>query len=88
MVAIKQLDRKGYEGTREFFAEVLLSSIVQQHLNIVELIGYYAEGNQRILVYEFMAKGSLEEHLFGTKFNCFNKLKQIYIWCLNRNYMY
>lgn len=65
VVAVKQLDRKGIQGSREFFAEVLVSSIVQQHPNLVELIGYCAEGEQRILVYEYMAKGSLDEYLFG-----------------------
>ncbi|XP_062160951.1 probable serine/threonine-protein kinase PBL23 isoform X2 [Alnus glutinosa] len=33
------------------------------HPNLVNLIGYCAEGDQRILVYEFMANGSLENHL-------------------------
>ncbi|KAF8772144.1 hypothetical protein HU200_006142 [Digitaria exilis] len=34
------------------------------HPNLVELIGYCCEGEHRLLVYEFMAKGSLEHHLF------------------------
>lgn len=31
----------------------------------VELIGYCMEGNVRMLVYEFMAFGSLADHLHG-----------------------
>ncbi|BAT92752.1 hypothetical protein VIGAN_07157600 [Vigna angularis var. angularis] len=34
------------------------------HENLVKLIGYYSDGKNRLLVYEFMHKGSLENHLF------------------------
>ncbi|GJS20983.1 receptor-like cytoplasmic kinase 176 [Tanacetum coccineum] len=34
------------------------------HLNLVKLIGYILEDDQRMLVYEFMPRGSLENHLF------------------------
>ena len=64
VVAVKQLDRKGLQGSREFFAEVLMLSLVE-HPNLVDLVGYCADGDQRILVYEFMANGSLENHLLG-----------------------
>jgi serine/threonine-protein kinase PBS1 len=36
------------------------------HPNLVNLIGYCADGDQRLLVYEYMALGSLEDHLHGT----------------------
>ena len=61
-VAVKQLNREGNQGTREFFAEVLMLSMVD-HPNLVKLVGYCAEDDQRILVYEYMANGSLEKHL-------------------------
>ncbi|XP_061347857.1 probable serine/threonine-protein kinase PBL23 [Gastrolobium bilobum] len=61
-VAVKQLNRQGAQGTREFIAEVLMLSMVK-HPNLVRLVGYCAEGDHRILVYEFMANGSLENHL-------------------------
>ncbi|GAB2301097.1 Probable serine/threonine-protein kinase pbl23 [Dionaea muscipula] len=64
VVAIKQLDRNGQQGNREFLSEVLMLSLVD-HPNLVNLIGYCAEGDQRILVYEYMANGSLEDHLLG-----------------------
>ncbi|KAE9604846.1 putative protein kinase RLK-Pelle-RLCK-VIIa-1 family [Lupinus albus] len=35
------------------------------HPNLVSLIGYCADGDQRLLVYEFMPLGSLEDHLHG-----------------------
>lgn len=64
MVAVKRLDRNGLQGTREFFAEVMVLSLAQ-HPNLVNLIGYCVEDEQRVLVYEFMPNGSLEDHLFG-----------------------
>ncbi|XP_022716080.1 probable serine/threonine-protein kinase PBL23 [Durio zibethinus] len=62
IVAVKQLDRNGMQGSREFFSEVLMLSLVH-HPNLVNLIGYCTDGDQRILVYEYMPKGSLENHL-------------------------
>ena len=64
IVAIKQLDRNGLQGNREFLVEVLMLSLLQ-HENLVNLIGYCAEGDQRLLVYEYMPLGSLEDHLHG-----------------------
>lgn len=64
MVAVKQLDRNGLQGNREFLVEVLMLSLLH-HPNLVNLIGYCADGDQRLLVYEFMPLGSLEDHLHG-----------------------
>ncbi|KAL5712918.1 non-specific serine/threonine protein kinase [Ranunculus cassubicifolius] len=61
-VAVKQLDRDGLQGNREFLVEVLMLSLLH-HPNLVNLIGYCADGDQRFLVYEFMPLGSLEDHL-------------------------
>ena len=61
---MKQLDRNGLQGNREFLVEVLMLSLLH-HTNLVSLIGYCADGDQRLLVYEFMPLGSLEDHLHG-----------------------
>ncbi|KAJ8534585.1 hypothetical protein K7X08_016313 [Anisodus acutangulus] len=61
-VAVKQLDRNGLQGNREFLVEVLMLSLLH-HTNLVNLIGYCADGDQRLLVYEYMPLGSLEDHL-------------------------
>ncbi|KAH0633600.1 serine/threonine-protein kinase At3g07070-like [Solanum tuberosum] len=61
-VAVKQLDRNGLQGNREFLVEVLMLSLLH-HSNLVNLIGYCADGDQRLLVYEYMSLGSLEDHL-------------------------
>lgn len=62
VVAVKQLDRNGLQGNREFLVEVLMLSLLH-HPNLVNLIGYCADGDQRLLVYEYMALGCLEDHL-------------------------
>ncbi|GFP95669.1 probable serine/threonine-protein kinase rlckvii [Phtheirospermum japonicum] len=66
IVAIKQLDRNGCQGIREFVVEVVTLSNAK-HPNLVKLIGYCAEGDQRLLVYEYMPLGSLEDHLHGPR---------------------
>ncbi|CAN1313639.1 Serine/threonine-protein kinase PBS1, partial [Linum perenne] len=61
---ISRSDRNGLQGNREFLVEVLMLSLLH-HPNLVSLIGYCADGDQRLLVYEFMPFGSLEDHLHG-----------------------
>ncbi|XP_058103042.1 serine/threonine-protein kinase PBS1-like [Magnolia sinica] len=62
VIAVKQLDRNGLQGNREFLVEVLMLSLLHDP-NLVNLIGYCADGDQRLLVYEYMPLGSLEDHL-------------------------
>lgn len=62
-VAIKELNREGFQGDREWLAEVNYLGQLD-HPNLVKLIGYCCEDEHRLLVYEYMAGGSLEKHLF------------------------
>ncbi|KAK6939211.1 Protein kinase domain, partial [Dillenia turbinata] len=62
-VAVKQLNLQGQQGNQEFLMEVLMLSLLH-HPHLVTLIGYCSEEDQRLLVYEYMANGSLETHLF------------------------
>ncbi|PWA49688.1 concanavalin A-like lectin/glucanase domain, Serine/threonine-protein kinase Unc-51 [Artemisia annua] len=62
IVAVKQLNRDGKQGNAEFSVEVMMLSHLC-HPRLVNLVGYCAEGDQRLLVYEYMPKGSLENHL-------------------------
>lgn len=64
LVAIKQLNHEGLQGHQEFTVEVLMLSLLH-HDNLVTLIGYCTSGDQRLLVYEYMPMGSLEDHLYG-----------------------
>ncbi|MQL96696.1 hypothetical protein Taro_029382 [Colocasia esculenta] len=78
VVAVKQLDRNGLQGNREFLVEVLMLSLLH-HPNLVNLIGYCADGDQRLLVYEFMPLGSLEDHLHGVPVPCGDNALQSYV---------
>lgn len=51
-----------------------------RHPNLVKLIGYCCEEEERLLVYEFMPRGSLENHLFKSKLVLSSKL-------FNNNYV-
>ncbi|XP_039028057.1 receptor-like kinase LIP2 [Hibiscus syriacus] len=62
VVAVKKLDRNHMKGCKEFLGEVARLSLLQ-HANLVNLIGYCADGDQRLLVYEFLPGGSLEDNL-------------------------
>ncbi|KAF3786278.1 putative serine/threonine-protein kinase [Nymphaea thermarum] len=62
-VAIKKMSNKGFQGQKEWLAEVNYLGKLH-HPNLVKLIGYCFEDDQYLLVYEFMSKGSLENHLF------------------------
>ncbi|MCL7030394.1 hypothetical protein MKW94_001934 [Papaver nudicaule] len=62
-VAVKLLDIAGLQGHREWLAEVIFLGQLR-HPHLVKLIGYCSEDEERLLVYEFMPRGSLENHLF------------------------
>ncbi|VAI24681.1 unnamed protein product [Triticum turgidum subsp. durum] len=63
MVAVKQLARESVQGRKEFLVEVLMLTVLS-HPNLVSLVGFCAQGDERLLVYEYMPFGSLESHLF------------------------
>jgi serine/threonine protein kinase len=63
-VAVKQLKSGSGQGEREFQAEVEIISRVH-HRHLVSLVGYCIAGNQRMLVYEFVANNTLEHHLYA-----------------------
>lgn len=62
-VAVKVLNKEGFQGHREWLTEVNFLGQLR-HPNLVKLIGYCCEDDHRLLVYEFMFRGSLENHLF------------------------
>ncbi|GAB2270042.1 hypothetical protein Dimus_004955 [Dionaea muscipula] len=63
-VAVKKLQRGGIEGEREFLAEMEVLSgnrVDCPHPNLVTLYGWCLDGSEKILVYEFMEGGTLED---------------------------
>ncbi|XP_044460785.1 serine/threonine-protein kinase PCRK1 [Mangifera indica] len=65
-IAVKQLSRRGLQGHKEWVTEVNVLGVVE-HQNLVKLLGYCAEdderGIQRLLIYEYMANRSVQDHL-------------------------
>ncbi|KAL3737158.1 hypothetical protein ACJRO7_025992 [Eucalyptus globulus] len=64
-VAIKKLEPDAFEGFQEFRAEMETSGKLQ-HPNIIKILGYCMSNSDRVLVYEFIEKGSLDQWLYDT----------------------
>lgn len=66
VVAVKQLGRRGTQGHKEWLTEVDILGVIE-HTNLVKLVGYCADdderGIQRLLIYEYMHNGSVDDHL-------------------------
>ncbi|THG08951.1 hypothetical protein TEA_014526 [Camellia sinensis var. sinensis] len=65
-IAVKQLSSKSMQGNREFLNEVGMISCLQ-HPNLVNLHGCCIEGDQLLLVYEYMENNSLARALFDDR---------------------
>ncbi|KAL4561454.1 hypothetical protein LXL04_033620 [Taraxacum kok-saghyz] len=62
MVAVKRLDMKFGQGQHEFLMEIVMLASYK-HDNVVSLVGFCDEGNEKIIVYEHEIHGSLDNHL-------------------------
>lgn len=63
-VAVKVLSAESSQGHNEFAAEIASMSYVN-HENLVKLHGFCAQGEHRILVYDYMENNSLAQILHG-----------------------
>lgn len=63
VIAVKRLNQEGFQGHKEWLTEINYLGQLH-HPNLVKLVGYCLEDEHRLLVYEFMPRGSLENHLF------------------------
>ncbi|KAM7490583.1 hypothetical protein LguiA_033504 [Lonicera macranthoides] len=62
-VAIKRLNHTSKQGTVEFLTEIEMLSKFR-HSNLISLIGYCDDRDEMILVYEYMERGALADHIY------------------------
>ncbi|XAR48821.1 Non-specific serine/threonine protein kinase [Bertholletia excelsa] len=64
-IAVKRMESgaMGTKGMNEFQAEIAVLTKVR-HRHLVALLGYCTNGDERLLVYEYMPQGTLAQHLF------------------------
>ncbi|KAJ9537575.1 hypothetical protein OSB04_030308 [Centaurea solstitialis] len=74
MAAFKRLDSRLGQGNSEFWKEIVMLSRYS-HENLVSLLGYCDEGGEKILVYEYASRGSLDRHLSATTLTWIQRLK-------------
>nr|XP_017252775.1 PREDICTED: cysteine-rich receptor-like protein kinase 29 [Daucus carota subsp. sativus] len=62
-IAVKRLLQNATQGEREFKNEILLLAKLR-HRNLVRLLGYSLRATERLLIYEFIANGSVDNFIY------------------------
>jgi hypothetical protein len=76
VLAMRQLDRNGVLEYHEPLLTVLLGSLLY-HQNLVNLIGYFADSNRLLLLYDCDPSALMKDRLHGKLLNFLSKLRNI-----------
>lgn len=73
---MKRLPKTSNQGLKEFKNEVSVTATLQ-HVNLVKVIGFCKEREEKMSVYEYMPNKSLDSYLFGKHF--FKVLRNVHV---------
>ncbi|GKB65961.1 kinase-like domain, phloem protein 2-like protein [Tanacetum coccineum] len=74
IIAVKRLERKSAEGEAEFMTELEIL-MEYKHENVIGLVGYCDEEDEKIIVYDYASKGSLDKYLSDDSLTWVMRLK-------------
>ncbi|XP_071718016.1 uncharacterized protein [Rutidosis leptorrhynchoides] len=73
-IVVKKLDKSQGQGEKQYYIELEILC-AYNHENIIGLIGYSDETNEKLIVYEYASNGSLDTHLKSSILTWRNRLK-------------
>uniref|UniRef100_A0A251THK1 non-specific serine/threonine protein kinase n=1 Tax=Helianthus annuus TaxID=4232 RepID=A0A251THK1_HELAN len=72
-IVAKRLDTRFGQGEQQFFSELQIL-LEYNHENVVRLVGYCDETDEKVLIYEYLSKGSLDRYLNDTSLTWVKRL--------------